>query len=695
MVANQLALNSFLTKNKTQFVIPVYQRNYDWIHPQCKQLLHDIIIVGSKEETENHFIGSIVFIHDGIYTTDEVTPLVIIDGQQRLTTITLLYLALYRFALNHDMEEKAAEINETILINRFVKEEGNKLKLKQTDLNAKAFKYLLADNDPANYPEYSRIIENYSFFYKMITPENFDILTTGLSRLLFVEISLERGKDDPQRIFESLNSTGLELSQADLIRNYILMGLEPKKQIKIFENYWDAIETNAKEETSIKNRVSDFIRDYLTIINNKIPNKNAVYEEFKNRFQKRDDNFYNSTLKKIKEYAIIYNKIVNPDKEKDKAIRKELNGIKQLEINVSYPFLIPVYDDYLKMVLDRETFIGVLQLVQSFTWRRFIVGLPTSALNKIFMSLYLDINTEEYIPSLERSLLKKKGTQRFPNNEEIKIALRDKDLYNTQAKNKNYFFEKIEHHNNRELVDISAPTITVEHIFPQTPDAKWKEQLNIEEYKFFSERLLHTIGNLTLSGNNGSLGNKSFIDKKMMNTDGGEQGYVYSSLWLNRYLREIDTWTITEYNDRFNDIYKRFLDIWKYPQVEALFTVTEEEYNIFNAPEPKNKRLEYFNFRDEVIVGDEISKMYYYILEKLFIESPAKFLMTDIKDAIGLTKNPEELRSPYPISETYYIETNMDSNNKFRKLKLILSTFELEDELLIKYAEAKTLEITK
>lgn len=540
MKANEVTLNSFLEQNKTQFVIPVYQRNYDWKDTQCKQLFEDIIATGAKVEHETHFIGSIVFIHDGVYTSSEVKALVIIDGQQRLTTISLLYLALYRFAVDEGMDAKATELNETFIINKFVSDDDSKLKLKQTDNNARAFRFLLSENDPREYGEYSKVIENFIFFSTRINSGNFTRLLAGLKRLLFVEISLERGKDDPQRIFESLNSTGLELSQADLIRNYILMGLNPRKQISVFNTYWEVIETNAKDEVKDESRVSEFIRDYLTLTNNKIPNKRKVYEAFKNKYQDRNDTFYSDILGQIKKYASFYNKLLNPQKEKDLSIRKELNYIKRLEINVAFPFLLSVYADYSTDIITKDQFVEILQIVQSFTWRRFIANVPTNALNKIFMTLYNEIDKAGYIESLKSALVKKKGTQRWPNNTEIKNHLFEKDIYNIQGKNKSYFFELLENHNNREYVSTDNENITIEHIFPQSPVAEWADLLDTDEYKLMKDKYLHTMGNLTLSGNNGALGNKSFIAKKTMNVDDKEQGYIYSSLWLNRYLREID-----------------------------------------------------------------------------------------------------------------------------------------------------------
>ena len=371
MKANETALNSFLSQAKTQFIIPVYQRNYDWTEDQCRQLFDDILEVGRKPGN-THFIGSIVFIHEGVYISSEVKQFVVIDGQQRLTTISLLFLALHKFALENDMEDKAHEISETYLINKFVKEESSKLKLKQSDSNAKALKFLSSNNNPEDYDEYSKVINNYNFFRENIRPDNVETILRGLDSLLFVEISLERGKDDPQRIFESLNSTGLELTQADLIRNYILMGLKPEEQIRIFENYWEIIESNTRDHLKEESKVSDFIRDYLTFKNKKIPNKKSVYEEFKLRYPERDEKFYDATIKELKDFSFHYNKLINPGKETDAEISRELQLINRLEINVSFPFLLPVYEDHINNIIDKNTFVNILKLIQSYVWRRFI-----------------------------------------------------------------------------------------------------------------------------------------------------------------------------------------------------------------------------------------------------------------------------------------------------------------------------------
>ena len=241
MKASETKVENFLSANKTQFVIPVYQRNYDWSTSQCKQLLNDILEVGTNKKMNAHFIGSIVYIHDDVYTATRIKELTVIDGQQRLTTLTLIYLVIHRLAKELKDEGLVNEISETYLINKFASE-AEKLKLRPTENNNKALKYLLRSDKNEEFKEFSKLIDNFNYFQGRITEENYQFVLDGLAKLMFVEISLDREKDDPQRIFESLNSTGLELSQADLIRNYILMGLNHKDRNTIYHDYWEVIE---------------------------------------------------------------------------------------------------------------------------------------------------------------------------------------------------------------------------------------------------------------------------------------------------------------------------------------------------------------------------------------------------------------------------------------------------------------------
>lgn len=689
MDARQTKVKGFLSEPNTQFVIPVYQRNYDWTSGQCKQLLDDIIEVGSSEKMKAHFIGSIVHIHDDLYLTSTIKELTVIDGQQRLTTLTLIYLVLYRLAKELNNDSLESEISETYLINKFSPEE-DKLKLKLTEKNQKALRHIFDAVDGEKCIEYSRIIENFNYFKDKINKDNYQIVLNGLSKLIFVEISLDRDKDDPQRIFESLNSTGLELAQADLIRNYILMGLNQKDQNKIYQHYWQVIEQNAKDDISNKTCVSEFIRDYLTLKNKKIPNESNVYATFKKKYPIITFKELENNLAKIKALAKHYNKLINPKNETDKDIRQHLEYINRLKINVTFPFLMKVYEDFSNHVIDKAILIAVLSTVQSFTFRRFIVGLPTSALNKIFMDLYDQIDPKNYLFSMQKSLLERSGASRFPKDTEVIDALKVKDVYNINPKNKIYLLERLENFQNKEPVMIEGNfDITIEHIFPQNPDPQWEVELGIDEYNLIKEKYLHTIGNLTLSGNNVQLSNKSFLEKQAMNSGCKEQGYQFSRLWLNRDLKEKVKWGVKDIENRAEIMAKRFIQVWEFPSINLEFKEKNDEINIFDAEDPKHKKLEYAIFFNQTLEVTQVAKLYVEVFKRLFELEPETFFTSELGERLGLTKMSQTsgLRQAVAINDMYCIESNIDNMGKFDRIKHALTLFGFEDELLIKYAD--------
>lgn len=685
MKAAETRVDRFLASSETAFAIPVYQRNYDWSRVQCQQLFNDILAIGADETQSGHFIGSIVYVHDDVYTASGLRELTIIDGQQRLTTLTLTYIALYRHAVATGKDQQAQRIHKTFLINEFA-EDSEKLKLKPTENNKVALAQIMDPKEIVKASGYSRLVENFRFFESRITDANFEVILRGLSKLIFVDIALDRQKDNPQRIFESLNSTGLELSQADLIRNYILMGLPRKEQERVFRNFWEPIESNARNLEVNESRVSDFIRDFLTLKQKDIPNKNAVYKKFKDRYPVPNSPELSAALEELCEFSQVYARLLNPDLETEPAIRRELRYIRSLEVNVAFPFLMPVYRDFTSGVITREVFSAVLRLVQSYVWRRFILGLPTNALNKIFMSLYDRVDPEKYLVSIERSLMQRTGSQRFPRDGEVIAMLRDKDIYSTKSRTRTYFFDRLENHNNRELVDITVPGITIEHIFPQNPESAWRSAVTAEDYTLLSEKYLNTIGNLTLSGNNGRLGNKLFVAKRDMNEDGGEQGYRFSRLWLNRDLQSLDEWGVEQVEKRANLISKRFLEVWPAPAVEVVTDEGSEEINIFEAEEPRFKRLEYAVFLGTRLNVTQVSKLYSEVLEYLLQAQPEAFQGTKLGDRIQLTSESGTLRQAVQVGEGQFVEGNIDSTSKFERLKFALSELGIEEDLSIKFA---------
>ena len=680
MEARNSNLDNLIKLNDIQFVIPVYQRNYDWTEKHCKVLLNDIIEAGKYRK--EHFIGSIVYVNDNKPATS-VKELIVVDGQQRLTTIYLIYLRLYNLLPNGNPIKN--RIYEQYLINKFAVQPSQKLKLKLTENNNKFLKHLL--NTPITIIKgKSNIIDNYIYFENNINAGNYKEVLYGLSYLNIIDMALDRNIDDPQRIFESLNSTGLALSQGDLIRNYILMKLNSKEQEEIYEKYWEYIEKDAKDESKNENMVSDFIRDFMTSEYNKIPNKSRVYEEFKEKFSIVNLNVIKSYLGVLKEYASYYNKLLNPKKENDKDISLKLDNIKSLEVNVSYPFFLKIYKDYNDNIIDKNKFIYIIDLIESFVFRRFICDVPTNAMNKIFMTLYRQIDKNNYVKSLEEYLCKLEFSLKFPKDEEFISKFKEKNIYESIAqKKKMYLFNKLEQGLGKEVVDFNKTDLTIEHIFPQNPDGAWEEDLTEEEYSI-AEKNLHKIANLTLSANNGALGNKRFIEKKNMNIDNGQQGYIYSSLWLNEYLKQIEEWKPKNIEERFEKIKERFLQVWRYPNI--VIVNNNIEVNIFNADNPTGKKLEYIKFNGEEYNDiTDVSKLFSFILKYYYSEKEELFFTDEIQKVIKITTNKKELVSDYPIqlSDIYYAENTYSSDKKFDLIKKLIDIFDREDELLIKY----------
>lgn len=556
MKASEKKIKDLFSEAKTFFAIPVYQRDYNWQEKHCKQLFEDILNVGKDIDITSHFIGSIVYIHEGVYGIGE-KEFYVIDGQQRMITITLLHIALYH-RLKESKEEYADEIYELYLVNKFSKRDI-KLKLLPPEENLNILNKILEENweELEDYQD-RNIVKNYKFFKEIISNysnEEIEYLLAGLDKIIYVDIALEKDKDDPQKIFESLNSTGLDLSQGDLIRNYILMDLEREKQNLIYKNLWLPIENNCKISlgNEIKNYVSDFIRDYLTLKNGKIPSKPKVFEEFKEFYDKNND----EQLEDIKNFSEEYSHIIKPNTEKDKDIRKELENLKVLDQTVINTFLIGILRDYRENKIVKNEILEILKLLQSYIWRRFITEKPSNALNKIFQGMYLRISKDQkYYKSLEESLL----NQDFPTDDELKEALKTKNVYKDKEKLR-YVFKELENYNHNELIDFENEKITIEHIFPQKPNKSWKEKYSdyeLEEMKTFKD----TISNLTLTGSNANLGNKSFLEKR--NDD--IHGYKNSKLYLNKYLGKLNEWNLSAMEGRFEELFKNIVKIWKRPE---------------------------------------------------------------------------------------------------------------------------------
>ncbi len=557
MDAEATTLSKFMEQNqKNQFVIPIYQRLYSWEKEQCKQLWDDIIKIGGDDKANSHFIGSILYVLDGIKHSGN--PLLIIDGQQRLTTITLLLIALR----NHLSDEvKRKEIEKHYLINS--DEKGDKkfrLILSESD---KDTLLSLIDKDRRKPSEPSlKIVENFKLFEEWISKNTgkLEIIFKGLEKLEIVCIALTKKEDDPQLIFESMNSKGIELTQTDLIRNYIIMETEIEKQEGFYNQYWRAMEEGFKQDKKLFDR---FVRHYLTIKTRKIPNINRVYVAFKDYQQERGIEI-EALLQDLQKYCGYFCQI-KFKKEADEDLNKALGFLVDLDMDVVYPLLLELYSDYSDGVLSKQDFIPIIALTESYICRRTVCGFGLNGLNKIFPSFTKKIDKKQYLKSVEKHFGSLKGKQRFPNNDEFKDLFITIDFYKLQKIK--YFLERLENFDTKEPVDTQK--CNVEHIMPQTLTPEWQKDLG-ENFEAIHEKYLHTIGNLTLTGYNSEYSNNSFQEKRDM-----EKGFKQSSLKLNQSLKDLEPFGEKEIEKRASDLADWALKIWTYPKLDL---ETLEEY---------------------------------------------------------------------------------------------------------------------
>ena len=545
-------------KGPKQFVIPIYQRTYSWQLAQCDQLLKDIIRISKDDNLQGHFLGSIVYFQEDIHTISDVPKLLVIDGQQRLTTVSLLILALAHFLKNNPIE---LDTNANKLFNYYLlnSDEDNDLRYKLMLTRGDKQSYINLLNEIPQEDTMNRVTENYKFFASRINEENVKVIYNGVLRLFIVDVALEKDKDNPQLIFESMNSTGLDLSQADLIRNYVLMGQEIDLQTKLYENYWFPMEQTFGNEYST--RFDGFMRDYLSVKTGKIPRIGEVYEEFKLYINSdRSSESIEENVKDTFNFANHYSKIVLR-KEKDKDLQEMFSNILKLKVDVAYPFILPVYNDYVHGLVSKDDFISILKLVESYVFRRAICGIPTNSLNKTFGNLYKSVNTENYLESVQASFQLLDSYKRFPDDTEFEREIISKDVYNFRSRN--YLLSKLENFKRKEFVNVDE--YTIEHILPQNQNLseEWRNMLG-EEWQDIQKKYLHTLGNLTLTGYNSEMSDHPFARKKSI-----EGGFDDSPLRLNTYLRTASQWTPLEIGERAGELSQKATLIWDSPKLSS------------------------------------------------------------------------------------------------------------------------------
>ena len=677
MDANKIRLLEFLGSSKRTFNIPVYQRNYDWKKEQCVRLFKDIENIALNNFEIEHFIGTIVYVVSSIQPS--FMELVLIDGQQRITSVTLLIKALYDAISDQELK---ADIYETYLINKHAPE-SLRMKLKPIESDCIAYEDIITDGTISEKENDSNIIKNYNLFKKLIAeslvkPEN---LYQALNKVELVYIALDKDKksENPQLIFESLNSTGLSLTQADLIRNFLLMNHSYEEQTRLYKQYWIKIESLLTNSS-----ISDFVRDYLTMKTGTIPNKDKVYASFKSFAHENRNYDEEGLLEDLLIYAEYYSwfSFCNSPYKK---INELLFQLQQLKSTVTYPALLYIFEDcFSYKIIDIHQVEDILTTILSYLFRRIICGYPTSSLNKIFTSLINEISKSDksnYNGMILDILASKTASGTFPRDEEFKREFISKDLYKTKIDK--YTLYQLESYCNKEVVDLTDD-ITIEHIMPQRLTPAWQIELG-NKFDEIHNELLHTIGNLTLTGYNSELSNKSFDDKKSI--------LIQSNISISRNLIQFETWNADSIKKRAALLFEFAKTIWALPEK-------------YNAQNPNTSTIDYsatYNIMDDINVTGEKPKQLI-ILDMEYNVSSWKDVIRELcsqlyeldsdtfrsfvkhKDFIGrdrkvIDKKDDNMISPYKIAENLFVETNMSANTIINYCKIIAEHYSLQDDI--------------
>ena len=558
MDARKGNIYEILNGNK-QFLIPVYQRFYSWDIEQCRRLWNDIVIM-QKEGKQGHFVGSIVNIAEQAMPTG-VQKYMIIDGQQRMTTLSLLLLALRDYGLKHpeDQTINARRIDNMLLKNEYESgEERFKLLLTEAD---KDVLIALVEQKPIQGHDNSRIRINYNFFNKQIESKELSPaeIYESIGKLQIVNITLDRQMDDAQAIFESLNSTGKELTESDLIRNYVLMGLDATEQTYVYEHLWRPMELlfEYDKQESVMDR---FFRDYLTMKQTRIPKVDYVYEEFKKYHLNCEFSSIRDLCADLYKFAQYYTDMVFARSE-DNKLKDLYQDINCLKMEVSYPFLLKVHNDYSLGIIGIDTLIEIINMCVSYVVRRNICDIPTNSLNKTFATLRNEIKNDDYLNSIKAFFILRDDYKIFPTDERFASVFASRDIYNMRARN--YILRHLEMYNNKGNVVVE--NYTIEHIMPQNQNlsSEWIAMLG-DNWKEIQKNYLHTVGNLTLTAYNSEMSDKSFNEK--MNMEGG---FKQSALRLNSYLVLQTEWNENKIKERARILTEIALKIWTYPKLTA------------------------------------------------------------------------------------------------------------------------------
>ncbi len=673
MDANKLwMLRDFIGTNKVLFRIPVYQRNYDWSESNCNRLLDDIQII--METSDKHFLGTIVFMaaKSGGFSMQEY---IIIDGQQRLTTLMLILKALSVVSENTG-DDCYHEIEEQYLHNKYCDEEF-KIKLKPIKSDNNQFLLLLTgrvdemDEETHIYRNFMLCKERFErWIGKGIQPAQ---ILDALTKLEIVEIVLTKGEDDPQVIFESINSTGLELSNADLIRNFLLMNAD--EQERLYEEYWLYIEKTLRDRMDYSN-LDAFFMQYIIYKTSKPVNSRQLYNSFVKLF-KESRYSQEDILKELRYFAEIFGAFVYGNNCYSNRINLLLSRLRVLNQTTCYPFLFHVFDDYHHDVISEKTVEDVLQLILSYLLRRLVCGIPSNTLRGFFIYFYNRIfkvvaNKKRYYEAINKFLFTISSKDSIPSASEFERSLQTANIYGNNALCR-FLLLDIENGDNKEI--LQADSLTIEHIMPQTLSADWKH-ISPQEHELF----LHTLGNLSVTGYNSELSNKSFREKTEIIRENSK------AVILNSDILDKTEWTIVNIQERARRLSEIVVKRYRIERVEDdsiefeyIETFTLDGYN-----DVTGKKLVSFKLFGETYHQNKYALMLLDVIKLLDKRYPGKLLElaesgysfnTTKRKHIHLNTDGDAMRWPWKVSEGIYIEANLSAKGCVRFIENLLTEF--------------------
>lgn len=665
-------LRDFIGTNKVLFRIPVYQRNYDWSETNCNRLLDDVYSI--MDTGDKHFLGTIVFMaaRSGGFSLQEY---IIIDGQQRLTTLMLILKALSMVA------EKVGdscyhEIEEQYLHNKYCDEEY-KVKLKPIKSDNNQFILLLndkiddMDEDTHIYQNFILCKERFERWYKQgIKPSQ---VLEALTKLEIVEIVLTKGEDDPQVIFESINSTGLDLSNADLIRNFLLMNVDDQE--RLYEEYWLPIEKKLRKKTDYSN-MDAFFMQYIIYKTSKPTNNRQLYNNFVKLF--KDNNYtQEAILKELKYYSEIFQAFVYGNEKYSETINRLLKNLRILNQTTCYPFLLHVFDDYHKKIIDQATVEKILHFILSYLLRRLVCGVQSNSLRGLFTYLYnrifkVSINKQKYYESINKFLFTISTKDVVPPVAEFEKSLQTSNVYSNNALCR-FLLIDIENGDSKEI--LQAENLTIEHIMPQTLSSDWS-YIKPEEH----EEYLHTLGNLSVTGYNSELSNKSFKEKQEIIKENSK------AIVLNSDILDKDIWNIQSIKLRAKRLAGIVMSRYSIERIidnsiefEYIDTMTLDNYD-----DVTGKKLVSFKLFDEIYRQNKYALMLMDVIKLLDKKRPGRlselansnysFTSTKRKH-VHLNTTGEGMRSPWKVMDGIYLEANLSAWSCVRFIESLIIEF--------------------